>query len=99
MFVEEMNRMYMSKNKSNKNEIINRLYNKEQIDKIKEKNKKEETKKKKIINWKNRNKENNKKKEKENNNNQKEKKEEANNNINIEELIKKLTANELMMKK
>ena len=92
MFVEEMNRMYMPKNKSNKNEIINRLYNKEQIDKIKEKNKKEETKKKKIINWKNRNKENNKKKEKDNNNNQKEKKEEANNNINIEELIKKINS-------
>ena len=53
MFVDEMNKMYMSKRKCKEKDIVDKLYNKEEVDKIKERNKKEEKdiKKKNIINW------------------------------------------------
>ena len=53
MFVDEMNKMYMPKRKCKEKDIVDKLYNKEEVDKIKERNKKEEKdiKKKNIINW------------------------------------------------
>ena len=80
MFVEEMNRRYLPKSKNKKSDIIKRLYNQEEIDKMKEKNKKKENKRKNIINWKNRIKEIRKKKNEEYNN-KKEKKEVDNKNV------------------
>ena len=62
MFVDEMNKMYMNKRKTKAEDIVKKLYNKDEIDKIKKRNNKEENKKKKknIINWTKRFKENNK---------------------------------------
>ena len=53
MFVDEMNKMYRPTRKCREKDIVEKLYNKEEVDKIKERNKKEETKtkKKNIINW------------------------------------------------
>lgn len=53
MFVDEMNKMYRPTRKCKEKDIVEKLYNKEEVDKIKERNKKEETKikKKNIINW------------------------------------------------
>ena len=62
MFVDEMNKMYMNKRKTKAEDIVKKLYNKDEIDKIKKRNNNEENKKKKknIINWTKRFKENNK---------------------------------------
>ena len=52
-FIDDMNKMYGPKSKSKDKDIIDRLYNKEEVDKIKERNKKDENKpkSKSIINW------------------------------------------------
>ncbi len=58
MFIEEMNKMYMPKRKGKKD--IDRLYNKEEIEKIREKKKQknDEKQKKNVIDWNKRYKEN-----------------------------------------
>ena len=63
MFIDEMNKMYMNKRKTKAEDIFKKLYNYNEIEKMKKRNKKEENKKKKknIINWTKRFKESSKK--------------------------------------